>query len=133
MKLVLRLAVLTVAFMMAPVFAKKPPKVNPIQTQPEIIKGCITVYAITFNPAHGFHSGKLSALVRNSCGREVFVSIGAGFYRNGQDVSPSSLFNPEDAFKELLTAPGETSVEWHVVNHDGIQQARITSVLPRVP
>jgi|SRR5260370_27764367 len=119
-----KIVVLTLALMTAPVFGKKPPN---------IIKGCITVHDITFDPAHGFHSGKLSALVRNACGREVNVSIGAGFYRNGEDVPASSLFTPQNAFKELLTAPGEIMVEWHVVNHDGIHQARITSVLPSVP
>src|SRR5258708_36494093 len=76
------------------------------------------------------YSGKgkclsVSALVRNACGREVNVSIGAGFYRNGEDVPASSLFTPQNAFKELLTAPGGVMVERPVVTADGIAQAWI--------
>src|SRR5260370_25611309 len=84
------------------------------------------------------YSGKgkclsVSALGRNACGREVNVSIGAGFYRNGEGVPASSLFTPQNAFKELLTAPGEIMVEWPVVNYDGIRQVLFTSLLPSVP
>jgi hypothetical protein len=133
MRLIAKIAVLTLALMTAPVFGKKPPKASPVQTQPNIVKGCITVHDITFDPAHGFHSGKLSALVQNACGREVSVTIFAGFYRNGEEVPASSLFTPVSGSKELLTEPGETIVEWHVVNHDGIHQARIMAVRAGVP
>jgi hypothetical protein len=86
-----------------PLSETKKPKQSPLPTQPDIVRGCITIRNITFQRARLILLNSnlgVSGWIENNCGRDAYVRIEASFFgANGDKIR-------EDVTEKLVRTQG---------------------------
>jgi hypothetical protein len=91
-----------------PAPGKKKPKPPPTPTQPDILRGCVGVRGITFQPATFWHpvAVEVSGSIINGCIREALITIDVAFFdANGTGIGSEQT-------EQLVPPSGES--EFHV-------------------